>query len=215
MSSPLDILSVVSTATCSNTNCHCFGKPVNSLVYNPNNYEDVFYNFGNDTDDFCVHCGALPTIQKPYPCLIETVEENEKVYFVLFKLNEGILDSLQRIVKNFQDGDSPSTEVVRPLCDDDLEMNDAVFFATRYLDTTSHRTVDTSDLVETNKVVVVSEYGLHFQSDVYDSTGSYLGSFASSIFDLNDLFDLQSKLHLYGVDSSDEPTDSAPDEDSE
>lgn len=215
MSSPLDILVVVSTITCSNTKCHCFGKPINALVYNPNNYEDVLQNFGNDTDDFCVHCNALSCVQEPHPCLIETVEQDTEVYFVIFKFNAIILDSLQRIVKNFRDGDAPSTEVVRPLCDDDLKIEDAVFFATQLLDTDKYRPLDKSNLVETNKVLVVCEYGLRFQSDVYDSTRTYKGNFSSSIFDLHDLFDLQSKLHIYGDKDCDDHNNSSIDEDYE
>lgn len=104
-----------------------------------------------------------------------------------------MLATLHQLVRNFQDGDAPGSETVRPLCDDDLELQDSVSFVYDLFDC-NDSVKSRSDLDERNKVAIVCANGVRFQTDVLDPKTNEYQTLDTDIFELNDLFLILSKL---------------------
>ena len=164
-----DVLTIMCRITCNNQTCTCAGKTWNMIVCSVNQYDEELANFGDCEDHYCTRCGVLGVLEQPSEVCSEYIEDDVAPFFVLYRFTPRHIETLIRLVRNHADGDAPSEEIVRLAIDDDIEMQNAFYFAQstyRLLNDGTYDIVTQSDQPEINKIIGVCHNGVYFQADV-------------------------------------------------
>lgn len=195
-----DVLTMLCRMTCNNSACKLAGRTYNMLVCSINEYSTQLEIFGSSEDDYCTECNSLGVLEKPCGICFEYVETDHAPYYVMLRFTPQHIETLIRLVRNHADGDAPNEEIVRLAIDDDLNMHDAFYFAHHYFTICPDGTYDIvtkSDCYEANKIIGVCNEGAYFQADLQrNNEDAQYRTYRSGIFDLQDLFALQNKMHI-------------------